>query len=271
MRLRTSVAAASAAIFAGGIALAPTAMAGPSPSHHPVPTTTVAPVPSPSVDFGGSGDTVDPVVRSVTVTPSTLVVQNVRQPRLTVSVEATDNEGVAAVMAVLYRGTDPEKATEGIPLFDFVQVPRTNTWRGSAPAERDMSTGKYALAVVAVDEAGNYDEVKSAKTVQVKRATHMTGFRASPATARKGAVVTTSGRLTKLSSTGFTGYAGQKVRLYFRPKGGTFSYQGTVATDRYGRWSHKSVAKVDGTWQALFPGNAQYAAKHSARDTVTVR
>lgn len=217
-------------------------------------------------------DTTKPVIRSARVVPGNVVLRDSGPTTITVEVDVTDDTDVEFVFGMLYRGTDLSDADDGVSLDHFARVKGTDTWRAHAYVDKAYQTGRYTLAVAAVDPSGNFRNTPSLVGTYLKRNTTMPEFNAGPEPARKGAPVTVSGRLERLTlADGYTGYAGKTVTVWFRPDGGAWTQQGTATTAADGGWSRTSAATVDGTWKATFAGTSNYHAETSHEDHVDVQ
>ncbi|MFE0508969.1 hypothetical protein [Streptomyces sp. NPDC058964] len=98
----------------------------------------------------------------------------------------------------------------------------------------------------------NWQESYS-KVVYAKRTpTRITGGNASPEPVRKGRTITYKGKLQYYSSGVWKAYAGQKVKILFRPKGSSTWYDmGNATTRSDGTFSRGCTASKDGTWVAV--------------------
>ncbi|MGW7645492.1 hypothetical protein [Streptomyces bobili] len=109
--------------------------------------------------------------------------------------------------------------------------------------------------------------------------TQFSAMNAAPEPARKGAVLTVTGRLTQPDwnfqetdgTKALVGYAGQPVRLQFK-KSGSSSYTTvkTVTSGTDGTVKATSTANFSGTWRWSFAQNTTSSASTSAEDVVAL-
>lgn len=110
------------------------------------------------------------------------------------------------------------------------------------------------------------------RTFYVKRPTSLT-YNAAPEPARRGSLLTHSGRLMfdPFAPGGFYGPSGQVLQLAFKAAG-TASYvsKGTVTTGAGGYYSRRVATTGDGIWRLTFPTNTwrQTQVKYDFVDTV---
>lgn len=217
-------------------------------------------------------DRTDPVVHSAQVVESTVVLSKHDASRVTVEVVVSDDVAVEQVFAGLYQGGSVQRAQEGISVDRFTRVRGTNTWRGHTWVDRAYDTGRYTLAVFAVDANANIADRDHLDTVHLKRNTTMPAFGVAPERVRAGEAVEASGRLERLSARGrYVGYAGKTVTVEFRPTGGSWTAKGTAVTAADGTWRRRVEAPADGQWRASFAGTAHYSAERSPAVVVDVR
>ncbi|MFI9808198.1 hypothetical protein ACIHEJ_28165 [Streptomyces sp. NPDC052301] len=109
--------------------------------------------------------------------------------------------------------------------------------------------------------------------VHVQRTpTRITGGNASPEPVRKGHTLTYKGKLQYSSSGTWKAYAGQTVKILFRPKGASTWYDmGNTTTRTDGTFSKAATASKDGTWVAvlLYP-NSTHLTSAGYEDYVDV-
>lgn len=102
--------------------------------------------------------------------------------------------------------------------------------------------------------------------------TRITDGNASPEPVRKGRTITYKGKLQHYTSGVWKAYAGQKVKILFKPKGSSGWYDmGNVTTRTDGTFSKGSTASKDGTWVAvlLYP-NSTHLVSSGREDYVDV-
>ncbi|WP_067485607.1 hypothetical protein [Actinomadura hibisca] len=139
--------------------------------------------------------------------------------------------------------------------------------------------GRFTTSFVAETDArfrlhhtgsGHRDAFTAPLTLDVRNATAVNGFNASPEPVRKGRTVTLAGALQRKTDK-WQPFGGQPVSFYFLPKGSTkWTYLGKATADKYGRFRKGFKATKDGTWRAYYGGTATYA-KTYRDDYVDVR
>lgn len=107
-----------------------------------------------------------------------------------------------------------------------------------------------------------------------RRSTFSTSFNASPEPAAKGASISITGTLKRVSwgtTPSYVTYAGRSVQLQFKAKGTTtyVNYK-AVTTDAAGKVTTKVKAKKSGTWRLHYYGNSTTGAASSTADAVVV-
>lgn len=106
----------------------------------------------------------------------------------------------------------------------------------------------------------------------VLNTTAIYGFNASPELVRKGATLTATGVLDRKSGTTTKPVPGQRVSLFFQPKGSTkWAYSGYATTNSTGRFTKKLTAGKDGTWMPVFNGTTTLRTSHGTPDAVDVK
>ena len=112
-----------------------------------------------------------------------------------------------------------------------------------------------------------------AAKVDVRYRTAVSSFNASPEPVSKGRPLTVTGVVKRsLDGSTWKTWSGQVVYVYFKARGATsWSYAGTVKSDAYGKFRRSFTASKDGTWKAVYKGNADYLRADSATDYVDVR
>ncbi|TYB46723.1 hypothetical protein [Actinomadura chibensis] len=142
---------------------------------------------------------------------------------------------------------------------------------GCATVPQDA--GKYRIRVVAYNKSGKALGSREDYWYE-KLDTVVQNFNAAPEPVRKGKTLYVSGRLRRVNNigTGYTGYSGKSMRIYFRPKGGkTWTYMGSAKTNSSGDFRKGFTAKASGTWRAYFPGTSRFDKQASRDDYVQVR
>jgi hypothetical protein len=120
--------------------------------------------------------------------------------------------------------------------------------------ETAVRDGYWRIATVGDTEL---PAVSSAKYVDVRNDTLISSFLISPTSVRKGGTITVSGRLTH-NATNWGAFSGQKIYVYFRPKGSTkWSYAGVTTTDGKGRFHKGLKALKNGSWRVSFKQTAR--------------
>jgi hypothetical protein len=107
----------------------------------------------------------------------------------------------------------------------------------------------------------------------LKRAARLT-VDASPEPVAKGARITVTGKLARANwdTYRYAGYAGQAVKLQFRPKGSsTYTTVASVNTSSTGTLRTTVKAVKDGYWRWNFPGTTTTGPVKAAGDYVDVR
>ncbi|MFE5854835.1 hypothetical protein ACFQ61_16710 [Streptomyces sp. NPDC056500] len=96
----------------------------------------------------------------------------------------------------------------------------------------------------------------------------------TPEGVRKGATITAKGGLVQYSGSTWKPYAGQTVRIYFKPatRGGAWRQLGMVKTLSSGNFSRQFKAVQDGTWQVRYVDTAStHYADNGREDFIDVR
>ncbi|GAA4597072.1 hypothetical protein GCM10023194_70900 [Planotetraspora phitsanulokensis] len=162
--------------------------------------------------------------------------------------------------------------------LEFSKDKKHWTWAGQG---RPGANGQVKIRATAVSSgywrlhyfgwARELASVGGTAYATVKYRTAVSGFNAKPEPVRKGKTITVSGTLKYRTST-WHALGRKNVNIYFQAHGSkSWSYVGTAATDRYGRWHKGFKARKDGTWMAKYAGNVTYLAASSVKDYVDVR
>ncbi|MFD5148829.1 hypothetical protein [Streptomyces sp. NPDC058401] len=108
----------------------------------------------------------------------------------------------------------------------------------------------------------------------IRRPTQITADDVTPEGVARGTTMTAKGLLTHRYSTTWKPFAGQTVRIYFKPAtpGGAWTQLGTAKTLANGTFSKKFTADQDGTWQMRYDdAPATHYASKGREDYVDVR
>jgi len=119
--------------------------------------------------------------------------------------------------------------------------------------------------------SGSYQPAVSSVAHEAKTLTKITDFKISPRSVATKKSVTVSGRLWRLTSTGWHPMAGQKIWILARFKGKWYFYGHKPLTSSAGRFSGKFEVFFSGAWLSEFMGNATYFAAASDRLNVTAK
>ncbi|MEU6556288.1 calcium-binding protein [Streptomyces sp. NPDC046915] len=143
---------------------------------------------------------------------------------------------------------------------DPVDLANTNAGTWSVDALVDANDGDSAFA----PGVGSFS---------LKRAARLT-VNASPEPVAKGARITVTGKLVRANwdTYRYAGYAGQAVKLQFRPKGSsTYTTVATVNTSDTGTLRTTAKAVKDGYWRWSFTGTNTTGPAKATGDYVDVR
>ncbi|MEU2060162.1 calcium-binding protein [Streptomyces sp. NPDC013455] len=197
----------------------------------------------------------------------------------TVTVTASDPEGIDYIDSFLYRGpiTDP---TGGLAAVREPECTVSNdvttrcTWQFmlSEGFLQNPDAGTWRLHVNATAKDGDYHWKESAASVNIQRASKLTA-NASPEPVVKGKPITITGALSRVNWTDsrYHGYANQPVRLQFRTPSGAYSTVKTVTSSSTGYLKTTVTASRDGYWRYSYAGNTTTAAVNAPGDFVDVR
>ncbi|WP_407836829.1 hypothetical protein ACE1OC_10660 [Streptomyces sp. DSM 116496] len=108
----------------------------------------------------------------------------------------------------------------------------------------------------------------------IRRPTQLTADDVTPEGVTRGTTITAKGLLTHRYSTTWKPFAGQTVRIYFKPAtpGSAWKQLGTAKTLANGTFSRKFTADQDGTWQMRYDdAPATHYASKGREDYVDVR
>ncbi|MFJ8465376.1 calcium-binding protein [Streptomyces swartbergensis] len=288
MRIRATVAAVTGALALSALAV-PAAQAD---DHMPnlaslVPSTSKAtPFAAAAPTDEGVGDT---KITSVTVNGGkNIVVGTTAMKSFTVSVTATDPEGIYDAYPVLWHGTDPDNADGAIVpenLDDETVGDCTHSSATTATCKvtliADPSTniysnilaGTWKVWVGAIGNDGDYVIRDAYKTAKVQRASKLT-VNASPEPVVKGKTITVTGKLSRANwdDNKYHGYTNQPVKLQFRKAGtSTYTTLKTVTSNSTGELKTTVTASTDGYFRYSFAGTTTTPAVNATGDFVDVR
>ncbi|MFD5637007.1 hypothetical protein ACFWJM_23110 [Streptomyces sp. NPDC127077] len=119
----------------------------------------------------------------------------------------------------------------------------------------------------------DFSESYSSVVHVTRTPTRITDGNASPEPVRKGRTITYKGKLQHYTSGVWKAYAGQKVKILFKPKGSSGWYDmGDATTRSDGTFGKGFTASKDGTWVAvlLYP-NSTHLVSSGREDYVDVR
>ncbi|MET8097530.1 hypothetical protein ABZV29_13785 [Streptomyces sp. NPDC005236] len=118
----------------------------------------------------------------------------------------------------------------------------------------------------------NWQESYSSVVHATRTPTRIVDGNAAPEPVRKGRTITYKGKLQHYTSGAWKAYAGQQVKILFKPKGSTGWYDmGNATTRTDGTFSKGFTASKDGTWVAvlLYP-NSTHLVSSGREDYVDV-
>jgi hypothetical protein len=288
MRIRATVAAVSGALALSAVAV-PVAQAD---EHKPslaslVPSTSKAtPFAAAAPADESEGDT---KITSVTVNGGkNIVVGTTAKKSFTVSVTATDPEGIYDAFPVLWHGADTEHVDGAIEpaSMDEEQVgtcthssATTATCKVTLVADPytnilgNFLAGTWKVWVGAIGNDGDYIIRDAYKTTKVQRASKLT-VNASPEPVKKGKTITVTGKLSRANwdTLKYAGYANQSVKLQYRKKGSdTYSTLKTIKTNSTGELKTTVTASGDGYYRYSFAGTTTTPAINATGDFVDVQ
>ncbi|MER7403991.1 calcium-binding protein [Streptomyces sp. NPDC000070] len=288
MRIRATVAAVTGALALSALAV-PAAQAD---DHMPnlaslVPSTSKAtPFAAAAPTDEGEGDT---KITGVTVNGGkNIVVGTTAMKSFTVSVTATDPEGIYDAYPVLWHGTAPDSADGAIFPENVDEDTVGSCTHSSATTATckvtliaDPSTnihsnilaGTWKVWVGAIGNDGDYVIRDAYKTTKVQRASKLT-VNASPEPVAKGKTITVTGKLSRANwdDNKYHGYTNQPVKLQFRKKGSdTYTTLKTITSNSTGELKTTVTASTDGYFRYSFAGTTTTPAVNATGDFVDVR
>ena len=288
MRIRATVAAVTGALALSALAV-PAAQAD---NHAPnlaslVPSTSKAtPFTAAAPADESLGDT---KITAVTVNSGkNIVVGTTVKKSFTVSVTATDPEGVQDAFAMLWHGPDTDHADGAIvpTTLDNDQVGKcTDTSATTATCKvtliadpndniyRNILAGTWKVWAAATGNDGDYVIREAYKTAKVQRASKLT-VNASPEPVKKGKTITVTGKLSRANwdDHKYHGYTGQSVKLQFRKKNSnTYTTVKTIKSNSTGELKTTVKASADGYFRYSFAGTTTTPAINATGDFVDVK
>ncbi|AMW11206.1 calcium-binding protein [Streptomyces qaidamensis] len=217
-----------------------------------------------------------------------IVVGTTVKKSFTVSVTATDPEGVQDAFAMLWHGPDTESADGAIvpETLDNEQVGNcTNSSATTATCKvtliadpkdnlyKNLLAGTWKVWAAAAGNDGDYVIREAYKTAKVQRASKLT-VNASPEPVKKGKTITVTGKLSRANweTYKYAGYTGQPVKLQFRKKSSnTYTTVKTIKTNSTGELKTTVKASADGYFRYSFAGTTTTPAVNATGDFVDVR
>ncbi|MFF4352163.1 calcium-binding protein [Streptomyces sp. NPDC001530] len=254
MRKRTTTVALLAAFTAAGAVLAPAAFAD-----------------------GSQGDTT--ITKVVVNGGKNVVIGATTAKTFTVSVTATDNEGIAGADITLNGPNYGIFTTSSVTCVAASAT--TSTCSASFtvdPRVYDISNDQAGTWYVDawVDAKGddsNFIWKEKAGSFKVQRASKLT-VNASPEPVVKGRTVTVTGKLSRANWEDglYHGYTNQSVKLQFRKAGtSTYTTLKTITSDSTGNLKTTTTAGVDGYYRFSFAGTSTTPAANATGDYVDVQ
>lgn len=230
---------------------------------------------------------VPPVVDSVTVDPSTLVITSAYAKTVTVTIHAHDeggwddcaNDFNGGYATSGIRGLDVSLSGEtdyGYASTTVTQISGdayAGVWQATGEIDHNDGLGVWSVEVDLEDNDYNeiYDE--HAAYFDVKHATKVTKFSADADAVSKGQPVTLAGKFLRLEA--YSGYepAAAEISYYFKRAGSdTWTAKGTAASvGATGKFTKQFTAKATGTWAVRFLGHGNYTPSNVASYRVKVR
>ncbi|MEY9996958.1 hypothetical protein ABIE67_008990 [Streptomyces sp. V4I8] len=137
----------------------------------------------------------------------------------------------------------------------------------------NANAGTWSVDALVDTHTGDSVFAPGVRSFGLKRAARLT-VDAAPEPVAKGARITVTGKLVRANwdTYRYAGYAGQAVKLQFRPKdSGTYTTVATVATSNTGTLRTTVKAVKDGYWRWDFTGTATTGPAKATGDYVDVR
>ncbi|MFJ9865887.1 calcium-binding protein [Streptomyces sp. NPDC101165] len=138
---------------------------------------------------------------------------------------------------------------------------------------RNSLAGTWHIHVGAIGKDRVQTTIDDYATIKIQRASKLTA-NASPEPVAKGKTLTVTGTLTRANWNNhtYTGYAGQSIKLQYRPKdSNTYTTLKTVTTNSTGKLSTTVKATADGYYRYAFTGTATTPAATATGDYIDVR
>ncbi|MEW2391800.1 calcium-binding protein [Streptomyces venezuelae] len=220
-----------------------------------------------------------------------IVVGTTEKKKVTVSVTATDPDGIKDAVGFLWHGSvfDPEtpgSINGAIVPADSVEHAScvkanatTSTCKVTVIADPkdniygNVLAGKWKVAVATLDGANKESFVDTYAHHSVKRAARLT-TNASPEPIKKGKTLTVTGALTRANwdTLKYAGYTKQSVKLQYKKKGASsYTTLKTVKSDTKGNLKTTVKASADGYFRYVFAGTSTTPSVTSTSDFVDVR
>ncbi|MGW6529894.1 DUF5707 domain-containing protein [Streptomyces venezuelae] len=220
-----------------------------------------------------------------------IVVGTTEKKKVTVSVTATDPDGIQDAVGFLWHGSafDPNSpgAIEGAIVPDD-SVEHASCVKADATTSTCKVTviadpkdniygnelaGKWKVAVAVLDGANKETFVDTYSHASVKRAARLT-TNASPEPIKKGKTLTVTGALTRANweTSKYAGYTKQSVKLQYKKKGASsYTTLKTIKSDTKGNLKTTVKASADGYFRYVFAGTSTTPSVTSTADFVDVR
>ncbi|MFE7127544.1 DUF5707 domain-containing protein [Streptomyces sp. NPDC057617] len=213
-----------------------------------------------------------------------IVVSATGSKKVSLSITASDNSGIAAAVGVLWTGKnidDPNSngflQNEELAKCKAVNATTstcTGTFTLTAKQLRNIDATTWNVLVIA---AGNDDTditvKESVSKIKVQRESKLT-VNAAPEPVKKGGTITVTGSLTRADwdKNKYAGYGAQSVNLQFRKKTSTaYTNVKGVKTSSTGALKTTVKASVDGYYRWSFAGTATTAPVNATGDFVDVK
>ncbi|MGX1885560.1 calcium-binding protein [Streptomyces sp. NPDC055287] len=276
MRIRATVAAVSGALALSALTV-PAAQADEKPDLSRSPFSANAP----------ADDTIgDTKITKVVVNGGKdIVLGTTAKKTISISVTATDPEGIYDGYAFLWHGSNVESDVDGALIPEAAEGDcttvnaTTSTCKVSITIDPQVDLWKNALAGTwkvyagAVGNDGDLYTRDAYKTHRVQRFSKLTA-NASPEPVVKGKTITITGKLSRANweTSTYAGYTNQPVKLQFRKAGtSTYTTVKTVTSNSTGNLKSTVTAASDGYWRYSFAGTSTTPAVSAAGDYLDVR
>ncbi|MGW2258087.1 DUF5707 domain-containing protein [Streptomyces sp. NPDC001780] len=214
-----------------------------------------------------------------------IVVGTKATKKVTISITASDDSGIADAATILWIGSSLENPDDNTFWFD--QNEDTATCKAASattstctltvtvdPAWLINSDATYwKVGALAIAKDGDFVQKDAYTKIRVQRLSKL-DVNASPELVKKNGTLTVTGKLSRANwETGtYKGYAGQSVKLQFRKKNSnTYTTVKTVKGSSTGTLKTTVKASVDGYWRWSFAGTASTPAVNATGDFVDVK